>query len=74
VLALGDELRSKLAAGDATEDAIGTARIVHRFRHSARFGNCLVVRSASLQPSPLKRATAVRVCQNSPRSKLSGAP
>ena len=34
VLALGDELRSKLAARDAAEDAIGNGRIVHCFGHS----------------------------------------
>jgi hypothetical protein len=68
VLALGDELRTELTARDATEDAIGNGRViqVHRFRHSARVGNRPVVRSQSLQPWPLKRATAVRVCQFCP--------
>jgi hypothetical protein len=53
VLALGNEFRTKLAACDATEDAIGSGWIVHLFRHSGRFGNRPVVRSKSLQPCPL---------------------
>ena len=47
VLALGDELRAKLAPRDAAEDAIGNGRISHLFRHSKRFGNGPVVRSDS---------------------------
>ena len=74
VLALGDELRAKLAPRDAAEYAIGNGRISHLFSHPERFGNSSVVRSDSLQPWPLRRATVVRVCQNCPRSKPSAAP
>jgi hypothetical protein len=49
VLALSDELRTKLAARDATEDAIGTGRVSHLYRHSERTGNRPVVRSESLK-------------------------
>ncbi len=49
VLALSDEFRTKLAACDATENAIGIGRVRHLFRHSERLGNRTVVRSESHQ-------------------------
>jgi hypothetical protein len=74
MLALRNELSPELAARDTAEDAICNGWARHHFMHSKRFCDEVVVRSGSLQPSSLKRATVMRVCQNSPRSKLSVAP
>jgi hypothetical protein len=74
VLALGDELRTELAARDAAEDTVRNDWVSHLFTRSRRFGDGSVVRSGFLQPRRSRRTTIVRVCQNSPRSKPSGAP
>jgi hypothetical protein len=74
VLALGDELRTKLTARDAAENTVRNDRLGHLFTRSRRFGYDSVVRSGFLQPRRSGRTTVVRVCQNFLRLKLSGAP
>jgi hypothetical protein len=73
VLALGDELRTELAARDAAENTIDDW-VGHFFTRSEQSDNGSVVRSDFLQPRRARRTTIVRVCQNFPRSKPSAAP
>jgi hypothetical protein len=73
VLALGDEFSPKLAARDAAEDAVRNDWVSHLFTRSKQSGDGSVVRSGFLQPRRSRRTTIVRVCQNSQRSKPSGA-
>ena len=59
VLALGDELRTELAARDAAEDTVRNARVCHLFKRSRRFTGGSVVRSGFLQPRRSRRTTIV---------------